>query len=59
MDFMPTSFTLSKNIFDEAGLLMEKKCSPKCSAHPITVTPIWKWEFENKEHPVRGLCMTF
>ena len=29
--------------------------SPKCSAKPITVTPIWKWEFENKEHPIRGL----
>ena len=32
---------------------------PKCSANPITVTPIWKWEFENKEHPIRGLYMTF
>ena len=28
---------------------------PKCSANPITVIPIWKWEFENKEHPIRGL----
>ena len=25
---------------------------PKCPANPITVTPIWKWEFENKEHPI-------
>ena len=33
-------------------------CS-KYSANPITVTPIWKWEFENKEHPIRGLYMTF
>ena len=33
--------------------------SPKCSANPITVTPIWKWEFENKECPIRGLYMTF
>ena len=36
-----------------------KKTSPKCSENPITVTPIWKWDFENKEHPIRGLCMTF
>ena len=28
---------------------------PKCSANPITVTPIWKWEFDNKEHPIRSL----
>ena len=35
-----------------------RKC-PKCSANPITVTPIWKWEFENKEHPIRGLYRTF
>ena len=25
---------------------------PKCSANPITVTPIWKWEFQNREHPL-------
>ena len=25
---------------------------PKCSANPITVTPIWKWQFENKERPI-------
>ena len=35
-----------------------KQC-PKCSANPITVTSIWKREFENKEHPIRGLYMTF
>ena len=29
--------------------------SPKCSANPIAVTPIWKWEFRNGEHPIRGL----
>ena len=33
--------------------------SPKCSANPITVKPIWKCKFENKEHPIRGLYMTF
>ena len=32
---------------------------PKCSANPIMVTPIWKWEFENEEDPIRGLYMTF
>ena len=32
---------------------------PNCSANPITATPIWKWEFENKEHPIRGFYMTF
>ena len=32
---------------------------PKCSANPITVTSILKWEFENKEHPIRVLYMTF
>ena len=32
---------------------------PKCSANPITVTPIGKWQFENKEHPIRGLYRTF
>ena len=38
-------------------------CQPspigKCSANPITVTPIRKWEFENEEHSIRGLYMTF
>ena len=24
-----------------------KRVGPRCSANPITVTPIWKWEFEN------------
>ena len=33
--------------------------SPKCSVIHITVTPIWKWEFENKEHPIRVLYLTF
>ena len=33
--------------------------SPKCSANPITVTLIWKWWFENKEYPIRGLYGTF
>ena len=32
---------------------------PQCSANPIMVTSIWKWEFENKEHPIRGLYMIF
>ena len=32
---------------------------PKCSANPNTVTPIWKWGFENKVHLIRGLCRTF
>ena len=32
---------------------------PKCSANPITVTPIWIWKFENKEHPIRGLYRSF
>merc|ERR1711978_117533 len=32
---------------------------PKSSTNPITVTPIWKWLFENKEHPIRGLYRTF
>ena len=31
---------------------------PKCSANPITVTPIWKWKFENKERPICGLYKT-
>ena len=35
------------------------RLSPKCSANPITVSPIWKWESENKEHPIRGLYRTF
>ena len=38
---------------------LQEGLSPKCSANPITVSPIWKWEFENKEHPIRGLYMTF
>ena len=29
-----------------------ERVSPKCSANPITVTPIWKWKFENKERPI-------
>ena len=32
---------------------------PKCSANPITVTPIWKQEFANGEHPIRGLYRIF
>ena len=32
---------------------------PKVLCNPITVTPIWKWEFENKKHPIRGLYMIF
>ena len=39
-------------------LLCANLC-PKCSANPITVTPIWKLEFVNKEHPIRDLYMTF
>ena len=33
--------------------------SSKCSANPITVTPIWKREFANGLHPIRGLYRTF
>ena len=29
--------------------------SPKFSANPITVTPIWKQDFVDGEHPIRGL----
>ena len=32
---------------------------PKSSANPITVTPIWKREFANGEHPIRGLYRIF
>ena len=32
---------------------------PKSSANPITVTPIWKQEFANGEHPIRGLSRFF
>ena len=38
---------------------LDTRPSPKWSANPITITPVWKWEFENKEHPIRGLYMTF
>ena len=31
----------------------------KSSANPISVTPIWKWEFENGEHPIKGLNKIF
>ena len=41
-----------------AKLPKERHC-PKCSANPIMITPIWKWQFENKEHLIRGLYMTF
>jgi len=37
---------------------MTKHC-PKCSANPITVTPIWKLEFANGEHPTRVLYRIF
>ena len=40
-------------------LFTYKKACPKCSANPISVTPIWKWYFENKEHHIRGLYRTF
>ena len=33
--------------------------SPKCFANPITVTPIWKREFANGEHPIRELYGIF
>ena len=39
--------------------LYNKAHCPKCSANPIRVTHIWKWEFENKKHPIRGLYMIF
>ena len=32
---------------------------PKCSANPISVTPIWKREFENGKHPIRRLYWIF
>ena len=38
--------------------IIDKIHGPKCSAKPITETPIWKWEFENKKHPIRSLYMT-
>ena len=38
---------------------VKKRHCPKCAAKPISVTPIWKWKIENKEHPIRGLYMTF
>ena len=31
---------------------------PKCSANPITVNPIWKWEFANGKHPIGG-CIEY
>ena len=40
------------------GLNLLRQC-PKCSANPITVTPIWKWEFANGKHPIEGLYRTF
>ena len=49
---------LVRAFFLELRTYSSQQC-PKCSANPITVTPIWKWEFENKEHPIRGLHMTF
>ena len=30
-----------------------------CSANPITVTPIWKWQFANEKHPIGRLYWTF
>ena len=33
--------------------------SPKSSANPIMVAPIWKREFVNGEHPIRGLYRIF
>ena len=33
--------------------------SPKCSANPITVIPIWKRFFANGELPIRGLYRVF
>ena len=46
-------------VFQFQSQLHYKPYSQKCSANPITVTPIWKWETANKEHPIRGLYMTF
>ena len=31
------------------------RLSPKCSTNPNTVTPLWKKQFENGQHPIRGL----
>ena len=51
-----SEFLMLRSTFENKS--RENNC-PKCSANPITVTPIWKWEFENKEHPIRGLYKTF
>ena len=32
---------------------------PKCSTNPIAVTPIWKLEFANGEHSIRGFYRIF
>ena len=50
----------------ESGLIQISKAVvsriiliPECSANPITVTPIWKWKFANRKHPIGGLYATF
>ena len=47
------------NVSFATTLFLSKIYSPKCTANPIMVTPIWKWEFENKDHSIRSLDMTF
>ena len=54
---MPSYFYLINiKILNFAVILV---LGPKSSANPITVTPIWKREFANGEHPIRGLYRIF
>ena len=41
------------------GAKSQRSSCPKCSANSITVTPIWKQEFVNGEHPIRILYRIF
>ena len=41
------------------GIVLSLLYAQSALQNPITVTPIWKWEFENEEHPIRGLYITF
>ena len=55
LDVKDTTFI---NITDIFVIKQTTNC-PKCSTNPITVTPIWKWKFENGDHPIRGLHSNF
>ena len=57
--FIKTFCRVLLKVRQQRGEDLPVKLCPKCSANPITATPIWKREFANGEHPIRELYRIF